>query len=74
MISAILAAWTKTLEVVLRIWDMINSGPKRRLQAKIDALELENRQYQLNGDLEQLRRSRGELEEARRRMAIRDYE
>lgn len=72
--AAILAAWAKTLELVFRIWDMINSGPKNRLQAKIDALELENRQHQLNGDLEQLRRTRGQLEEARRRMAIRDYE
>lgn len=71
---AILEAWNKTLELVFRIWDKVNSGPKNRLQAKIDALEVENRTHQLNGDLEQLRRSRGLLEEARRRMLTRDYE
>lgn len=67
-------AYNKTLELVFRIWDRINNGPKKRLQKKIDELENENRQHQLNGDLEQLRRTRGQLEEARRRLALGDYE
>lgn len=71
---AILEAWNKTLQLILRIWDWIDSGPKNRLQAKIDALELENRKCQLDGDLENMRRTRGLLEEARRRMLARDYE
>ena len=67
-------AWSKTLELVFRIWDKISQGPKNRLLKKIDALELENRQHQLNGDFEQMRRTRGQLEEARRRLSIGDYE
>lgn len=66
-------AYNKTLELVFRVWDRISGGPKRRMQAQIDALEIENRQHQLNGDLEQTRRTRGQLEELRRRFALGDY-
>lgn len=66
-------AYNKTLELVFRVWDKINGGPKKRMQARIDALEIENRQHQLNGDFEQLRRTRGQLEELRRRFALGDY-
>lgn len=69
-----LAAYNNTMQLIFRIWDRISQGPKRRMQAKIDALEVENRQHQLNGDFEQMRRTRGQLEETRRRFGIGDYE
>lgn len=67
-------AYNSTLVLIMRVWDWMSQRPKKRLQARIDALELENRQHQLNGDFEQMRRTRAQLEEARRRLLIGDYE
>lgn len=69
-----LEAYNKTMTFIFRVWDTLSDRPRQKLQDTIDRLEVESRVHQLNGDLEQMRRTRGQLEEARRRLAIRDDE
>lgn len=69
----ILEAYNKTIDVVFRVLDWVKGRPKAKLEDHRKELEVESRQYQLNGDLDQLRRVRGEIQDIDRRLQSGDY-
>jgi hypothetical protein len=70
---SILGAIRATIELVLRIWGWVSGRSKQRLQNKRIVLEEQNRQAQLDGDLDALRKTRAEIEEVDRRLLSGDY-
>lgn len=73
MWTVILETYNRTIDVVFRILDWVKGRPKKKLEDHRKELEVESRQYQLNGDLSQLRRVRGEIQDIDRRLQSGDY-
>lgn len=69
----ILEAYNRTIDVVFRILDWMKGRPKKKLEDRRKELEVESRQYQLDGNLDQLRRVRGEIQDIDRRLQSGDY-
>jgi len=69
----ILEAYNRTIDVVFRILDWMKGRPKKKLEDQRKDLEVESRQYQLEGNLDQLRRVRGEIQDIDRRLQSGDY-
>lgn len=58
-------------ELALRIWDAVS--PVSKLKRKRRQLERESERYQIEGDVLQLRRVRGEIEDIDSRIKSGDY-
>ena len=58
---------------MFRILDWMKGRPKKKLEDQRKDLEVESRQYQLEGNLDQLRRVRGEIQDIDRRLQSGDY-
>ena len=69
----ILEAYNRTIDVVFRILDWVKGRPKKKLEDHRKELEVESRQYQIDGNLTQLRRVRGEIQDIDRRLQSGDY-
>lgn len=69
----IISLLASIIEFVVKVWGWISGRSKQKLINSIIELEKQSRQAQLNGDLDMLRRVRGELEEARRRLDMGEY-
>lgn len=61
------------LEFIMKVWGWASGISKRKLESNRRDLEEESRQHQLNGDLDQLRRVRGEIQEIDRKLSTGDY-
>ena len=68
-----LAAWEKTIQLALRIWDYISGRPRQKLHDRRIELEAESCKALLDGDLVALRRTRAQLEEVDRKLRTGDY-
>lgn len=66
------AAIANFLEIVLKAWDVIKDHPRAKLASKRIELESLSRQAQIDGDVDMLRRIRGEIDEIDIRLAVSD--
>lgn len=68
-----IALITTVLEFIMWVWGRISGHAKQALQNKRVELEAESRRAQLDGELDTLRRVRGEIEEVDRKLSTGDY-
>lgn len=68
-----IALITTVLEFIMWAWERMSGRAKKRLQDKRVELEKESRRAQLDGELDTLRRVRGEIEEIDRKLFTGDY-
>jgi hypothetical protein len=61
------------LSILIRVWDLFSGRAKRKLETKRWQLEQDSRQAQIDGDLDDLRRIRAELDEVDRKLRDGDY-
>lgn len=62
-----------TIEFILKVWGWVSGRSLQQLRNKRIVLEEKNRQAQLNGDLDELRKTRAEIQEVDRRINTGDY-
>jgi hypothetical protein len=60
-------------EVVIRVWDKLSGRSKRKLEIERMNLEEQSRQAQIVGDLNALRRIRGQIEDIDRKLSTGSY-
>lgn len=64
-----LALGAGVINLTIRIWDAVKDRPRKKLENERERLEEESRQAQIDGDLDELRRIRGEIEEIDRKLS-----
>ena len=62
-----------TIIFILKVWGWVSGRSKQKLIDRRMALEEESRQAQIDGDLVELRRIRGEIEELDHKLQSGDY-
>lgn len=62
-LMGILAFGKSVIDLTLKIWEAVDNRPRKKLMKQRDKLEEESRQAQIDGDVDELRRIRGEIEE-----------
>lgn len=72
-LDLIVDAFNNTLQLAFRVWDFISNRPKKKLKKRRLELEEQSRQAQLNGDLDELRKIRGQIEEIDRDLKSDNY-
>ena len=61
------------IEFILKVWGWVSGRSLQKLNSSRRALEEASRQAQIDGDLDELRRIRAEIEEIDRRISTGDY-
>lgn len=59
--------------LILRIWDLFSGRAKKKLEDRRLELEAASRQAQIDGDLDDLRKFRAEIDEIDRKLQSGDY-
>ena len=69
----IMSTLQSIIALILKVWGWVSGRAKQKLQNDRAALEERSRQAQIDGDLDELRRIRGEIEELDHRLQSGDY-
>ena len=70
---SIIAMLTGAFEFINRVWGWVSGRAKKKLLNKREELEKESRRAQLDGELDTLRRVRGEIQELDRKLQSGNY-
>jgi Flp pilus assembly protein TadB len=70
---AIISALQSIIALILKVWGWASGRAKQKLQNERVKLEEQSRQAQIDGDLDELRRIRGEIEELDHKLQSGDY-
>lgn len=69
----IIALAQSIISLILKVWGWVSGRSKQRIVDSRAMLEAQSRQAQIDGDLDELRRIRGEIEELDHRLQSGDY-
>ena len=64
---------TTALEFIIKVWGWVSGRSKQKLVEQRQKLEEESRQAQIDGDVDELRRIRAEIDEIDHRIINGDY-